>query len=297
MPKSKNYSSGLASVRNITLLGFVLLGLSGFAYWKYICSDPVVVFERMLSTSLSTPSMTKIITQNDEGQDLKQVVNLQTSPGQFARTNSELNQKESSTIISTETIGTPAADFVRYTGIKTNQKSATGKDLDFNKIINLWGKTDKSNGEVQLFNQTVLGVIPIANIRQPLRGQLIDKIEQESVYSFDRKVVKKTYVNGRLIYSYEVSIKPVAYVSMLKLVARDMGIKELEAIDPSQYANSAPIVFGIEVDVWSSQLTKITFKDSKRSERYVSFGARSTVITPNNTVPVEELQNRLQQVQ
>ncbi len=297
MPKT--ILSKFSSIKLIVVAGLILLAASMAAYWHFVYTNPTHVFDRMLATSLSTSSVTKKIIQGDASQGLDQTAVLVTEPIQQVHSASILTQvSDVQTKVTTESIGTPPADFVRYNDIKTSQKNAAGQTFDFSSILGIWGKVDQNdtdNGGAQLYNQTLLGVIPMANVAQPDRKQLVNQIKENGVYKIDG-AVKRQFKNGRLVYSYNVTVAPVAYVTLLKSFAHDVGITQLEELDPSQYAGSQPLKFTFDIDVWSNQLIKVTFADSARTETYGSYGARMQVALPVKTIPIGDLQNRLQQI-
>lgn len=284
----------------IIFAGAVLLTGSSITWLRVVYASPTNVFNRMLTTSLSSPSVERKTTQADDSQKLDQAFLLTTQPSQLTRSLSTLNQTtDTKSSITTESIGTPTTDFVRYTNIKTSEKNEQGGDFDFSSVVGLWGKTDTANpnsGGAQSFSQSALGVVPIAMLTPTQRGALLTQIQKDSVYTFDKNSVKRGMVSGRPVYSYNVSISPKAYVSMLKTFAQNLGLKQLEDVDPMQYADSKPIRFIFDIDVLSGQLTKVAYKGSPRVETYSAYGVRSPILVPNSAITVDELQTRLQQI-
>ena len=263
-----------------------------------VYSSPTNVFNRMLANSLASPAVSKVVKQNDDSQNLNQKSALVTEPEQIVHAISVLGQtSDADTSITTESIGTPSVDYVRYTDIQTSQKNSTGGAFDFSSVTGIWGKaadSDPNSGGAQLFNQTVLGVVPVANVRQPLRKALLDQIKTDGVYKVDAGSVKRQILNGRPVYTYQVEIVPVAYVTMLKNFARAIGLTQLEQVDPTQYKGSPPLKFTFDVDVWSGQLIKVSYDGSDRTESYSGYGARTQVDIPTEHIGVDELQMRLQ---
>lgn len=261
-------------------------------------SKPTKVFDRMLAAMLTTPSVTKKITQEDNGQKLDQTVQLTTQPTAQVHSENVLNQGQA--VITTESIGTPRNDFVRYTDIKTEQKNAAGSSFDFSRVLTTWGKSGNNpeTGEsAQLFNQTLLGVVPIGNLAPDSRKKLVEQIRTDKVYVVDYNNVKRANVGGRPVYTFDVAMQPVAYINMLKSFARALGLTHLDQVDASQYENTPELKFTFEVDVWSAQLKKVVYTDSGRSEDYSAYGARVLIDEPGDTITLEELQTRLQQVE
>ena len=76
-----------------------------------------------------------------------------------------------------------------------------------------------------------------------------------------------------------------------------MNMKQLENIDPTQYADAQPMVFNLTVDVWSQRLTGITYEGDTRTETLGSYGIRRNVKLPSKSIPVAELEAKLQAVQ
>ncbi len=298
---SKPTISKTPSVRFIILIAAILLVSALWAWFRLVYSRPSAVFNHMLSSMLASPGLSKEISQTQDSQKVDQNVQLTTMPEQRVHSTSVLHQgADGSTVITTESVGTIAADYVRYTDIQTSQKTAGGKEFNFASVLGIWGKAaanDPDSGGAQLFNQTSLGVIPAGNLNAVQRRQLMRQIEQDQVYTTDYSSVKREIVAGRPQYTYDVTIKPAAYVAMLKTFAHDIGVTELETVDPAQYQDTAPLRFTMTIDVWSGQLQKINYTDSGRSETYGSYGARLQINPPNATLTVQELQSRLQQIQ
>lgn len=296
---TKSITAKLSSTMLFLLAGILLLVLSIVAWWKLIYTSPSVVFDRMLSNNFSTTSVIKTVTQADEAQKLNQTTLIVTEPKQRVDSISTLSQHgEAKSVVTTRSIGTNTEDFVSYTSINTNQKKADGKPFDFAGIIGVWGKSDQDNPAEngQLYNQTALGIVPTGNLALHERKELLKQIKSSQVYSFNNKTVKKSRVNGRPVLSYDVSVAPQAYVSMLKAFARSSGIKQLEQVDPTQYADSAPLKFKIDIDVWSGQLSKITYNETQNVDVFSAYGARKQVTIPTSTISINELQTRLQKI-
>lgn len=278
------------------LLVISLLGLN--AWYRSIYSDPRRVFSAMLENSLRTESVTKVISQGDDTQSLKQTVRLQTGVHHVAQSSTELSQTGlANAQVTTESIGTPSSDFVRYVSIATDQKSASGADLDFSKVVGVWGKTPaggSTSGE--LYNESVLGVIPTGNLPADKRKEIIALAEKLDVYKVEYANVKRGTQNGRPTYQYTVKVLPAAYVELLKTYAAMSGLTHLADINPSSYENSDSIEFELTIDVLTRRLSSITYANG-RKENYISYGSMPEVIPPSETVTVEELQSRLQEIE
>lgn len=286
-------------IRGIIIVGTLLLVVSLWVWWRFVFSSPRRVFEAMLETSLKTSSFTKRVEQSEEGQKLDQSVHVQTDAQDTAHSITALSQEgESAASVTTEGVGTLDSDFVRYIDIKTSEKSESGSPLNFSNVLNVWGRaTDSSDFSTgQLYSDTVLGVIPIARLSAAQNAELLNLIRDKQIYNIDYGSVEREKLNGRSVYVYKTEVKTEFYVEMLKKFAGMVGLKHLEDLDPNAYKDSAPIEFEIYVDVLSRQLQGIKYSNSGRQETYSGYGALSEIQIPANTITVEELQERLQNI-
>lgn len=287
------------------ILLIIATGIGGWYYWTNVFDNPGRVFDNMLTTVLSSPSVTKQITQTEGEQSLNQTLQLTTEPTAQAHGRNVLDQG-AGTVIITESIGAQKADYVRYNSIKTEQKNDQGKDFDFGRVLNLWGKvtTDQTTGSApQLYNQTVLGVVPMANLSLSQRQQLIAQIKKDEVYKVDFSKAQRQRVDGRYVYTYPVTLDPVTYIKMLKTFSAQLGMHQLDNVSVEDYAGSPALGFAFTVDILSGQLTKIVYVNPEdpthpnRIETYSAYGARVVVPEPRDYIGLTDLQTRLQQVQ
>lgn len=280
----------------VVIIGFIGVGLT--YYYRNTYSDPRRVFNAMLENSLRTSSVTKQVAQNSEDQTLDQTVRLQVGGDHIAQGMTKLTQSGLATAnVMTESIGTPTSDFVRYRSIQTDQKNEAGEDLDFSQIIGVWGRTENAESTSgELYNELVLGVIPIGNLSQKDRAELLNLMTELDVYKVEFENVKTTTFDGRIAYQYPVKVLPQAYVTMLKTYAEKVGLTHLEEINPQNYANAEAIEFTVTVDVLTRRLAGIEY-GSGRQEQYTAYGTKSEVELPTDTVSIEELQSRLQNIE
>lgn len=277
----------------------ILLSVGAGVWYKNIYTDKRRVFEAMLVNSWRTESVVKQIIQDEEGQSSTQFIRLQAGEQHIAQSLNVIEQTGGGTSakVATESIGTPTLDFVRYRAIETNQKSMSGKDLDFSRIVGVWGKSEtneKTAGE--LYNQAALGIIPFGNLSAENREKLLKIAIGQDVYKVAFANVKVGSVNGRPAYEYKVKVLPQDYVILLKEYAKMVGLTQLENINPAAYENADPVEFSVVVDVRTRRITSLIY-ESGRQENFTAYGSNVTVAIPKDTVSVEELQSRLQQLQ
>lgn len=252
----------------------------------------------MLENSLRTSSVTKQIIQGDDSQSLDQKVRLQAGEKHVVQGLTTLSQSgQASATVVTESIGTPTSDFVRYRSIETNQKSADGGDLDFSNVIGVWGRSESSGDTAgELYNETTLSVIPFGNLSAENRRTLMEMINSMDVYKVEYANVRRGSVNGRPAYEYTVKVLPEAYVTLLKAYAQMVGLTQLRNINPANYQNANALEFKVTVDIRTRRLSSVSY-ESGRKENYIAYGTEAEVVLPKETVTVEELQSRIQEVQ
>ncbi len=266
-------------------------------------SNPERVFNAMLENSLRTTGVTDRLVASNGTQGLDQTIQLMTSPLHLAHAHTILSQSgQGAASVTTETIGTPEADYVRYLDVQQKVNGAA-KPFDFSKVADLWGKSatpkDATSTETtgELYDQTVLAVVPIGNLPLKGRRELLNQIKAEKVYTADYSNVRRSVHGGRPVYTYDVSINAEAYVGMLKNFARQSGYTHLEQVDPTQYAGGEPINVVLSIDVWTRQLSRIDYEGGSRTETFSSFGGQFRPKVPADTIPIEELQTQVQLLQ
>lgn len=287
-------------------LGTVLLIASGIVWWSNVYMHPSNVFWGMIESSLSTRSTTIQTKQSSEQGSVEQYVQFEL--GGVNRARSLATVKQGDTIVKTELIGTPTETYSRYRNIDTNQKNAAGKPLDVSKIEGIWSKRDNDPGSgeagQQLFAQATIGIglplgsvpVPVGELTPSQRQALLKQIKDSNVYDTSFKKVVKTQVNGRLHYTYTVKMQTILYVRMMKTFAQDLGLANLQNIDPNEYANSPTLNVQLRVDAKSRHLAEVSVEGGGYSQRYVSYGVPVLTDIPKKAISNDELQKRLSEL-
>lgn len=281
----------------------LIVAIGTFVAWQYHnTTNADRVFWGMVDENLQTTAYSRNTVQKSGSQGVTQVIQTSTSPKQlvYSQTVFEQTGVDSATAV-TENIGTPTEDYVRYNSIVTSQKSATGGPLDFSDVIGKWAAAGSSvDGETtgQQYNQAVLGIIPTANLSSAERRSLIKMMKEQGTYQYSVVETKRSWPFGRPSYTYQVTVNPVAYITALKQFAQDVGLTHLNQVQPSDYASSQKLSFVVSVDGWTHQMTRAVQSQGARTETISGRNLKKTLPSaPNETIPVDELQTRLQSVQ
>ncbi len=287
----------------ILLAAVVVLAATAISWFYYVQGNADRVFWGTIDNNLKTTSFTRTIKEDDGSQSTNQVIQTFTSPKQVSasKTTITYGAAESGVVVSTDNIGTPTTDYVRYSSIKTNQKSTTGHPLNFSDVLNVWGKSDPQQpGQTtgQQYNESVLSAIPFGNLGGTQRKALISQIKNTQAYNYSVVSVKHSGVLRRPTYVFRVQVKASAYIDILKSYAKATGLTQLDAVDASQYASSQPIEVDITVDGWSHQIKQVVYGGGARTEQISAYNSlRKLPALPSQTISVDELQTRLQSIQ
>jgi len=297
----------ISTQRNVVLVatGIIILTIGIWLWWQNIYSTPGRVFWATINNNLVTTGVTKHVlpTSQDSTTSVDQYTRLSFGAQNLVRSQSTLTQESdaSKSTVVTETVGTVNNDYARYISIKTDQKNANGKPLDFTKIQGIWGKSqDTAAGQpssASYFRQAVLGLVPFAHFDSTTRSQVLDYMHTNDVYNVDFSKTQKTTQNGKSAYVYTVNIMPKAYATLLVNLNKRLGLGPLEGLDPTSYDGAPPIKAVFTIDKNARQLISVKYLNNNQEEDYSDYGLNTPFNLPTQTIPISELQNRIQSIQ
>lgn len=274
----------------------VLVVLAALGITYALGQRPTAVFDDMLSNNFSTSGYTRVMQQSSNGLNLSQYT--QVSFGQHPTAHALTTFKQSNGIVATEEISDQTSDFVRYQKISPAPKGNDGKPIDTAKVVGKWAKVERGNNldgtsAAGLFEQSLLGILPIANLQPEKRTELLRYIKDNDIFNFDPSKVTTTTVNGRRAYQYAVTVKAAPYIVLMQNFGRLLGMNQYAGVDPDTYSQSAGIEITIKVDTRSHTLIGLDEAASGRSETYQAFGAVTTTPMPTATLTTKELTDQL----
>ncbi len=301
------YSS--VSLRKPTTLiyaaGVLLLLVAGGIWWGKVSTNPSRVFWGTINQSLETTGVAVQATQNSGATTADQTVQYSLGVNESSAVTT---LTQGTTTVVDETYGTPTADYTRYLDVKTNQKSASGKPLDFSSVTGVWAKSDGSAAagkRTVILSQAALGTglplggvaVPIADLTPKLRAQLVDQIRSQNVYQVAFDKVQKTHKNGRLQYVYSASVQPILYASMMKSFAKVVGLHDFDQLDPNSFSGQQNLVMQLTVDVRSHHVVNVTALNGQINQTYSAYDVPVAMPKPSKTITASELQSRLTALQ
>ena len=280
---------------SLTIISLIIFAVSGSVWWKQVYNSPRRVFEGMLKTNLTTQSVTRTTVSDDSSSAIEKYEQLSFVPPMASRTAAVINQGsgDSETHVISETVGTNDADYSRYVKIDTNQKGSSGNKLDYSNVLNIWGNSPYP----QAYPQTVLGLIPFANLKAKDLPEMLTLFTDSKAYEVDYSSVEPRRIDGKSALVFSVKINTGQYVKVLKTIASRAGFSDFADLNPDDYANSAPITVKLTVDKLSRQLLEADYVDTGQKEQYSAYGLSLPVLVPEKYEYIESLQQKIQEIQ
>lgn len=285
-------------------VGAALLLVAGVLWWDHRATDPQRVFWGTVEQSMKTSGVTVQATQTAaNGSSMHQTVQYSMTGQNTTHTLTSLKQGE--TTVVDETIGTTTADYTRYTSIKTDQQSASGKPLNFSKVLGVWSKTGHEVQDSQQLSQAILGTnlplggiaLPTAQLQPEVRRKLGSQIRKEGVYDISFKDAKREHRDGRLLYTYKVAIKPDKYALMMQAFGKATGLHTLDNLKPEQYAGQPAFTMLMTIDARAHRLIEARTEDGAVKQAYSGYDIPAVIKLPAVTISNTELQKRLLEIQ
>jgi len=281
---------------NILIALALLILVASYGTWFYFSqTNADRQFWSMIDTSLKANSYTSSAVQSDNGQKLEQVIQLSSSQAKAVSVSKAI---QPGTTVTTEVVGTPTEEYIRYANIQTDEAGPSGKKPDYTGLQNVWGKyPDPKPGvtDGQLYSQAALGIIPIANLNSGQRQQLIAKMQAAKVYKYDLTAVEQSGLGRTLTYTVTLNVK--GYITVLKDFTSSIGLNQFESVDPEQFNSAQPVQVVMKVNSLSHQLTELSYGEGARTEKLSGFGSRKVLPNePAESIPLEQLQAQLQAI-
>ncbi len=267
---------------------------SGYYWYQNVFTDPNRVLSDMLDKSLQVNSVYRNSAQVDEQSGAQQSVKsyLSFTPQTLSQSVTTINQDgpNGDIRVTTETVGTKSADYVRYSSIDMPNAN---KD-SFKDVVNVWAKRDSTSQEAVFMNADLFNVytiIPFANMKNADRNTIKDEIKRSNLYKINSSEIK--YENGRPVMNYSMSVAPGALVGVLAKYAQITGLGNAAELNAEQYADAEPIPFKMTVDLISRHVTTVTAETFGRTDKYSGYNAQHSVSLPETTIGIDELQTRV----
>ncbi len=275
-------------------IGLVLLALFGSLWWTKVHDSPRNVFADMLANNLSTASVTRSSSSTGQ-QGFERVEQLSFTPTATTRSYVKVSQEseQGKTTVKTETIGTITNDYSRYLNIDVAPSGGQAAP-NYRSVENIWAKSSLVEGQPQYLSQSMQGLIPFANLNASKRQEIIKLIQDKKIYKVNYASSKPKRLNGKSAIDFSVSVDPVQYIELLKALNKAVGV-DVQGLNSDEYKGQPPISLSVVVDKLSRHVLQVTYGQQK--EVFSAYGLTQPITIPEQTVSVQELQQKIQMAQ
>lgn len=285
--------------KKLLLATGIIFALSALlAWWQFVFASPDAVLYGAVKNSLSTSGVVKNLEQKSEAGTVVEKTYLSFSGTPTVQR--QLKQEYSAPgtpfkSITQEFIGTTKNDYARYGSIDLALDSDEQK---YNNILGVWGKSGEGvdgSQEVSVLNQALFSIIPFADMSDKDAEILKQFVEDRNVYQYSS--VRKSYEGIRPVYEYEAVVNVPSLVEYWAKYAEKLSIDHKGQLNPENYAGVPPAKLKFKIDVLTRQVKIVELVDVNKFETYSSFGLKRPIEIPGDSVPISELQGRLQKLQ
>jgi|GEM_PF-1125811 len=280
------------------IIGAVLLVIVSSSIWiRQVYYSPERVFNAMIENNLSTNGVTRTRILEQEGGKKEDIEQISFVPEAAVRSLQTINQKTANgknTVI-TESIGTRDNDYSQFIKIDVSEKDSSGKKLNYATVERQWGKSDAKEQQAQIFRSTALSPIPFANLDQSARTKIIALMKESKAYDVQYAGVKSVKIKGKDALAFPVKINSEKYVGVLKEIAKYIGIKNTDDLNPADFKDQPPIEVTITVGKLSRQIIEVTYTAGQK-ETYSSYGLSAPIELPKTTISLNALQQKAEEI-
>ncbi len=290
-------------VRRTLVLAVILLVISGYLAYTRIYLTPERRFWMAMDNNLSLPSVVRSTESGGTGNKSIETIRFEFG-GQAAQDKvSSVGFKNATTEsnVTTETLNTPATQYVRYKNIFSTEKKADGKAYNFDSIKNIWAKEDVPSDAQSLDNQRLaylqplITLVPFGNLPPAARQEVVAYLKSSGAYEVDFKRPTYQTSNGQKYINYDVEVHTKKYVAALQHYFTTAGLGVFPPLNPSGYSDNAHVSGNFIVEMKNNTLSAISF--NRQNESYSNYGVLNQLTLPKTTIPLAELQARLQAAQ
>jgi hypothetical protein len=277
-----------------TFLIALLIVLGGITLFYKVYASPQKVFWDMIDNNLTTRGFTKLSVRSSSGTISNETIQVTFVPTLKVHGTKKVVNKANGSRVTLDSIGTPAADYQRYSQIE--QPAANGKKADYSKIYSLWLKNGGNDyGNPQIVNSVAFGAVLFGDLTTSQKDKIMGQLKDSYRVKFD-EVGRKN--NGtRRTYTYFATVPLKKYAVAAHNYASMQGLPVASQISPANYSDSAKLEVRMTVDVLSRQLRKIEYVNQGITENYSSYGVEPTITPPAHTATVQEFNKALAPLQ
>lgn len=280
---------------SLTIAVTILLALGGYVFNILHHQAADTVFWGSLESTLNLSGITCTVDQQNNDQTRHQAISLDIASKKNARSLTTLQRN--GTTVTTDTISTPDADYVRYVDISAPGKQS--QEAAINKIINVWAKQARSSSVSKtVLEQTALGgcIVPLVQVSPDMQASLMAELRQGKIFQTDLQASSWHWRWNQPYREYTVTIAPEPYIRFMQKVDSKYGTNALKGLDVASFRSKTPQRLTFQIFANSHRLNAIFFSGTGQTMHFSDYDIVPDTRPPAKTVTAAELQKRLEAI-
>ncbi|NBU33181.1 hypothetical protein EB118_08665 [bacterium] len=287
----------------LSIISVLLFFVSGYIAYNKLYLTNERRFWSAIDNSLATSSVVRSVESGGTGNKTVETTrfNFGTEATINRITSVGTKNATSESNVTTQNILTPTAQYVRYENIFTSEKKASGGDYDFSSIKGVWAKQAEATSPEEAdqlklsYVQPQVTLAPFGNLRAVDRRQIVKELKDSNVYEIDYTKTLRTVIDDKQFIMLPAKVKLKSYVTVLQKHFDFMGFGMFPPLNADNYPDKAR--YSVQFLVNPSNNTIAGIKLDSQTENYSNYGVNAKAPIPNDAIPLDELQQKLQSLQ
>lgn len=306
--KNNFLAMNLRKITTFMLIASIAVGIVTALFWyERVFLDEERRFWNAISTSMSTPSVVRTLTEGGTGNQVIQDYRFHFAPQQVIENKVSFVNRSSTDNVSIMTEGRvfPSEQYLRYTQF-TNVDSQGNNVSDIDDLLGAWayqkgqgqGESEEDSRVAYLSEYVTLAIF--GNFDANYRNQVINEMRDNNVYGLlineptEQEIPRRFEDdNTQTVLSYSVSVNLRRYAEILNKSFEQAGYGNFPPLNPDNYREDQTVNGQIHISKDNGTIVGIDF--GGREERYTNYGVVKNIDRPEYDRTVEELQLQVQE--
>lgn len=277
-----------ATIRTITFLLVISVGLlifSGKSYYDNVYLGTNNVFWASIDAALNTDAVTRV-TENESGDQVVSNTVRQRFVGEL-QLKSDVEVRNGDDYVLVESRSFTDADYLRYNDIKLGDAEEQAKVDD---AVGVWAVNSVEPSQIR--DSLVRAFVLFGKLDSSNRSDIVSALRDSSAYSINEDEVIINTVDGRDLYTYDVSIDLAEFYPVLADYLRALGQAEYaDFVDVQADSAIGVETVGIVIDAKSRHITEII--ESSSTQKVSDYGVYEDLERVDTDIDFEDLQQLL----
>jgi len=299
-------SWNLRRITTVMLIFAVAVGIVTSWFWyERVFLDEERRFWNAISTSMSTPSVVRTLTQGGTGNQVVQDYRFHFSPQQAIENSVDFINKSATEDVTIRTEGRifPQEQYLRYTQF-ANVDAQGNEVSNIDSLIGEWayqegqgqGSSEEDNRVAFLSEYVTLAIF--GNFGADYRAEVVAKMRDSGIYGnqlsmpTEQEVQINEGTRGDILV-YQIRVKLKQYAQLLNDAFIKAGYGDFPPLNPDNYREDQTVVGQIVVSKNNGTIVGINF--GGREERYSNYGIVKNIEKPEYNRTADELQQEVQE--